>query len=268
MNDRVTVSIQDGVADVRLNRPDKMNALDQAMFDALIETGVSLKTRHGVRAVVLSGEGRAFCAGLDMGRFQQMATPGAESAHELRLGPRTHGDCNVPQYAAMVWRDLPMPVIAALQGVAFGGGLQIALGADIRLASGDCKLSLMEIRWGIVPDMGGTVLLRELMPADRIRELAYTGKIVSGQEAAELGLVTRVSEQPLDNAMALAREIARQSPDAVRAAKRLIRQAGEGPAAEQLLRESREQIALLGGANQAEAVRARLEKREPRFIDP
>jgi len=208
---RVLVTIDQGVADVRLNRPDKLNALDSAMFDALIATGDRLRTLPGLRAVVLSGVGKAFCAGLDMGRFQAMAGE-ADSAASLRLGPRSHGDCNVPQYAAMVWRSLPVPVIAAVHGAALGGGLQIALGADIRLVSPEAKLGLLEIRWGIIPDMGAFIVLPELMPADRIRDLAYTGRTVGGAEAVSMGLATQLSDAPLDTALAMARDIASRKP--------------------------------------------------------
>ncbi|MFM8546172.1 MAG: crotonase/enoyl-CoA hydratase family protein [Betaproteobacteria bacterium] len=267
MNDRVNIAIDEGVADVRLNRPDKLNALDAAMFDALIEAGESLRARRDLRAVVLSGNGRAFCAGLDMNRFEGMAS-GSDTPASLRLGPRSHGSCNVPQYAAMVWRDIPVPVIAAVQGAALGGGLQIALGADIRIAAPDARLALMEIRWGIVPDMGGTVILKELMPADRIRELAFTGRVVSGREACELGLVTRCSETPLEDALALARDIATRNPEAIRAVKSLIASSFVLDEPEQLLRESQAQIAVLGRPNQVEAVQAQLQKRAPSFAYP
>lgn len=267
MSDRVSMQIENGVADVRLDRPDKLNALDAEMFDALIATGETLRERKDVRAVVLSGNGRAFCAGLDMGRFEGMAQ-GVDSAASLRLGPRTHGDCNIPQYAAMVWRSIPVPVIAALHGATLGGGLQIALGADIRIAAPDARLALMEIRWGIVPDMGGTVILRELMPADRIRELAYTGRVLSGSEALAMGLVTRVSEQPHAEAIALARDIASRNPEAIRATKSLIAASFHSDEAAQLLRESNVQIAVMGRPNQIEAVQAQLQKRAPVFSDP
>ncbi|MFZ9505406.1 MAG: crotonase/enoyl-CoA hydratase family protein [Burkholderiaceae bacterium] len=264
---RVLVTIDQGVADVRLNRPDKLNALDSAMFDALIATGDRLRTLPGLRAVVLSGVGKAFCAGLDMGRFQAMAGE-ADSAASLRLGPRSHGDCNVPQYAAMVWRSLPVPVIAAVHGAALGGGLQIALGADIRLVSPEAKLGLLEIRWGIIPDMGAFIVLPELMPADRIRDLAYTGRTVGGAEAVSMGLATQLSDAPLDTALAMARDIASRNPDAIRASKALVAAAYSGNQATRLQRESDAQIAIMERPNQREAVRAQLEKRSAQFADP
>ncbi len=265
--ERVLVTVTDGVANVRLNRPDKLNALDAAMFDALIATGEHLRTLPGVRAVVLSGMGKAFCAGLDMGRFQAMAA-GADSTAELRLGPRTHGDCNIPQYAALVWRSIPVPVIAAVHGAALGGGLQIALGADIRIVAPDSKLGLLEVRWGIIPDMGAFVVLPELMAADRIRDLAYSGRTVSGTEAVSIGLATRVSNNPYDDALALAGEIASRNPNAIRACKALVAAGFSADQAERLQRESDAQITIMGHPNQREAVRSQLEQRAAVFVDP
>jgi enoyl-CoA hydratase/carnithine racemase len=271
MNDRVTISIEDGVADVRLSRPDKMNALDNAMFEGLVAAGERLKTEKGVRAVVLSGEGRAFCAGLDMGNFGRMAegprapTGGAPRADQ-GLDDRSHGDANRAQYACWVWRDLPVPVIAAVHGVAFGGGFQVALGADMRYVAPDARMCVMEIKWGLVPDMAGTQLMRHLAREDLVRELTYTGRIFSGEEAFQYGFATRVCADPRAEALATAREIAGKSPDAIRAAKRMLNKLAvdPGPA---LLAESIEQMALMGSPNQREAVRANLEKRPPRFAD-
>lgn len=261
--DRVRIAMQDGVADVVLVRSEKMNALDQAMFDALIEAGERLSSMSGLRAVVLSGAGKAFCAGLDMGRFEGMATAQAQS-HEMRLMPRVYGKANAPQHAVLVWRQIPVPVIAAVHGVAFGGGFQLMLGADIRFIEAQTRLSIMEIKWGLVPDMGGVALMRRLMRADQVRELTYTGRVFSGTEALALGLATRLCENPHAEALAMAREIASRSPDAIRAAKRLYALSDDGVCeADLLLAESREQAALLGSANQVESVRANLEKRSP-----
>ena len=272
MQDRIRVTMNDGIADVRLNRPDKMNALDQAMFDALIDTGRSLIGLSGLRAVVLSGEGRAFCAGLDMGRFEKMAasvdSQTRRPSDELRLGPRSHGLANGPQYAALVWQDIPVPVIAAVHGVAFGGGLQIALGADMRFVAPDTRLSVMESKWGLVPDMAGVALMRQLARADVVRELSFSGRVFSGTEALTLGFATRVCDEPHAAAMDYAREVASRSPDAIRAGKRLFRLAAAADLATVLQAESDEQIALLGSPNQTEAVTANLQKRLPRFIDP
>ena len=194
-----------GVAEVILNRPDKMNAIAPDMFTALIDAGESLITNTSVRAVVLRGEGRAFCAGLDLVNFENMKA-GIDMIDPTRLTERSHGDANKFQRVATVWRDIPVPVIAALHGVAFGGGLQIALGADIRLVTADIKMSIMEIKWGLVPDMAGMIFLRQLMRADVARELIYTGRIIGGTEAVALGLATRVVDDPLASAVQLAQE--------------------------------------------------------------
>ena len=269
MNDRVSVSISEGIADVRLVRPDKMNALDIPMFEALVATYRQLAGEKGLRAVVLSGEGRAFCAGLDMGRFAAMKESGGNgiAGGEARdLTVRTHGLANFPQAAVWGWRQLPVPVIAAVQGVAFGGGFQLALGADMRFLSPDARMSIMEIKWGLVPDMAGTPILAGLVRDDILRELTFTGRIFSAQEALSYGLATRVCDNPRAAAFEVAREIAGRSPDAIRAAKRLLNNLSvdPGPA---LLAESMEQMKLMGSPNQLEAVRANIEKRAPRFAD-
>ncbi|WP_028219876.1 crotonase/enoyl-CoA hydratase family protein [Paraburkholderia oxyphila] len=258
----VEIAIADGVADVRLNRADKMNALSPAMFDALIAAGERLANEADLRAVVLSGNGKAFCAGLDLESMGALA----QTAREKPLAQRTRGISNEFQFICTLWRELPVPVIAALHGVAFGGGLQLALGADLRYVAPDTRLSVMEMKWGLVPDMGGMVLTRDLVRDDRLRELIYTARIVPAAEAVELGLATRVADDPLALALATAREIAQKSPDAIRAAKRLLQVAARGDAAATLIAESVEQEALIGGANQREAVAANLEKRAPRFV--
>ncbi|MGU9978797.1 crotonase/enoyl-CoA hydratase family protein [Phreatobacter sp. HK31-P] len=265
MRDRIAVTIEDGVADIRLDRPDKMNALDHAMFDALIEAAAFVRDTKGVRAAVLSGEGRAFCAGLDFASFQAMQAGGDASLRDLTA--RTHGIANRPQASAWCWRELAVPVICAVHGVAYGGGLQVALGADMRFAKADAKLSIMEIKWGLVPDVAGTQLLRHLCRDDVVRDLTYTGRVVSGTEALGLGLVTRIETDPRAAALAVAREIAAKNPDAIRAAKRLLNAANVISPAEGLMMESVEQQAILGSANQIEAVTANMEKRPPRFAD-
>ena len=263
-DDRVRYTIEGGVADVRLSRPDKMNALDDAMFEALVDVGVELADNNEVRAVVLTGEGRAFCAGLDFGRFADMKQGKQRPMTERPpLGPAKA----IAQQAPYVWTHLPVPVIAAVHGVAFGVGMQIALGADIRIAHLDTQLSLMEMKWGLVPDMTGTQALAGLVRRDIAKELVYTGKVIGGEEAAQIGLVTRTSDDPHAAALELAREIASKSPHAVRQAKSLMEKSGrvsleEGFAAEQTAIRS-----LIGSANQAEAVAANLEKRAPNFTD-
>jgi enoyl-CoA hydratase/carnithine racemase len=271
MNDRIeSIRHADGVVELHLARADKMNALDPAMFDALIDAGTRLRDDTRVRAVVLAGRGKAFCAGLDMQSFERMGQDGASgvigSGAAADLLARTHGIANAAQQVAMVWREVPVPVIAAVHGVAFGGGLQVALGADLRLVAPDTRLSVMEIKWGLVPDMGGMVLMRELARTDVVRELTFTGRIFSGEEAVALGFATRVSADPLADALQMAHEIAQKSPDAIRAGKRLLNAAMAHSAADLLLAESVEQKALVGSANQTEAVRANIERRAPRFM--
>ncbi len=260
----------DGVVELQLARADKMNALDPAMFDALIEAGEALRGDAAVRAVVIAGKGKAFCAGLDMASFERMGQGAASAvlganATGTDLTRRTHGPSNAAQHVAMVWREVPVPVIAAVHGVAFGGGLQVALGADIRLVAPDTKLSVMEIKWGLVPDMGGMVLMRELARSDVVRELTFTGRIFSGEEALRIGFATRLSADPLAEALQMAHDIATKSPDAIRAGKRLLNASLSHGVADLLIAESVEQQALIGSANQVEAVKANIERRAPRF---
>jgi enoyl-CoA hydratase/carnithine racemase len=268
MSDRVTVTLgDDGVADVRLNRPDKLNALDAGMFEALVAMGETLAKTPGLRAAVLSGEGRAFSAGLDFASFQTTPRPGQPPSRSL-FDRSAASPANHAQRAAWVWTELPVPVVAALHGVAYGGGLQIALGADIRIVAPDARLSVRELHWGLVPDMSATQTLRHLVRLDVARELTYTARIVSGSEAVELGLATRTSDEPREAAFALAREIAGHSPDAVRAAKQLLGETVVGSVEDGLRLEEALQKTLLGQPNQVEAVRANMEKRPPRFSDP
>lgn len=284
MSDRVTVTIDEGVADVRLNRPDKLNALDGDMFVALVDTASRLARDASVRAVVLSGEGRAFSAGLDYAGFMAMAggrvavegggpavEGGGESDEAGGLGAigRTDGRItHLGQQAAHGWSEVPVPVIAAVWGHCLGGGLQIALGADLRIVHPDAKLSVLEIRWGLSPDMTGTATLPRLVGPDVAKELTWTGRTVTGDEAARIGLATRASETPLDDALALAREIAAKNPHAVRATKRLLDRSGTVPLDRQYADERHEIGALIGTPNQVEAVAAYFEKRAPSFGDP
>ena len=269
MEERVTFKVHEGVADVRMVRADKMNALDAAMFEALVAASSRLSREKGLRAVVLSGNGRSFCAGLDMGRFAAMKEGGGNGivgGEKRDLTARTHGLANFPQQAVWGWRQLPVPVIAAIQGVAFGGGFQLALGADMRFLAPDARMSIMEIKWGLIPDMAGTPILAGLVRDDILRELTYTGRIFSAQEALSYGLATRICDDPRAAAFEVARETAGKSPDAIRAAKRLLNNLGTDPGPA-LLAESVEQMKLMGGANQLEAVRANIDRRVPRFAD-
>jgi enoyl-CoA hydratase/carnithine racemase len=265
---RVRVTVADGVADVRLDRADKLNALDRAMLAALVAAGRQVAENTEVRAVVLSGNGRAFCAGLDFAEFRAMTSDGAGPV----ASPDDDHDYTGParalaQHAAYVWAELPVPVIAAVHGVAFGGGLQITLGADIRLAAPDAQLSVMEIKWGLIPDMTGSQLLPELVGRDVAKELTFTGRVLGGREAAELGLATRVSTDPLGEALTLATEIAGKSPQAIRAAKYLLDQAGRVSLRDGFAAEQQAIRRLIGSSDQVEAVRANLEGRAPVFTD-
>lgn len=270
---RVTIDIQNHVAHVKLNRPDKMNALDDAMFEGIVAAGEQLKLDKTIRAVVLSGEGRAFCAGLDMGNFSGMAKGGSKTSPDAneqsdvpgRLETRTHGLANRPQFTSWVWREVPVPVIVAMHGVAYGGGCQISLGADMRYAAPGTKISIMEMKWGLVPDMGATPFLQKLVGDDVARELTYTNRIILAEEAKELGLVTRVCDDPIAEALKVAAEIASKNPEAIRASKRILNNAPFQSAAEILLAESVEQDKLIGFPNQVEAIMANMEKREPVF---
>lgn len=258
---RVETKIEDHVAHVTLTRGDKHNAVDTAMMEAVVAAGTNLMETD-IRAVVLSGEGPSFCAGLDVMSFASLASKNPE---EL-LMPRTHGNTNLFQEFAMVWRKLPVPVIAALHGAAYGAGFQLALGADIRIASFETKLSVMEMKWGLIPDMGGMVLLPKLTRSDVMRQLIYTATPIKADQAERWGLVTELSDDPLSAAQDLAAEIAGKSPSAIRAAKRIIGAAEEGLSDDALLlEESREQAALIGKPHQMEVIAANMAKRTPKF---
>jgi enoyl-CoA hydratase/carnithine racemase len=261
---RVAIAMgEDGVAQVRMIRADKMNALDPDMFAALIDAGRKLYDMKGLRAVVLAGEGRSFCAGLDL------ASMANTNRHDRApLTERSHGNANLPQQVAMQWRKLPVPVIAAVHGVCFGGGLQIASGADIRVVDPTARLAVMEMKWGLVPDMAGYALWRGLVRDDVLRELTYTNREFSGAEAGELGFATHVDPNPVARASAIAAEIANRSPTAQRAAKRLFNKYLHASTDEILMEESIEQQKLIGSKNQIEAVMSQMEKRKADFIDP
>ncbi len=266
MSDRVLVSISEGVADVRFNRPDKRNALDGAQFLAIVEAGEALKHEAGVRAVVLSGEGSSFCAGLDFSGFQNMAGGSKPAVDDGNPGAMVDGGItHRGQQACWVWHELEVPVIAAVHGHALGGGFQLALAADIRFVHPDTQLSMREVHWGLVPDMTGTWFLSRLVRPDVAKELVLTAKIISGTEAGQLGIATHVTESPLDDAMALAHEIAGRSPSAVRSAKALLEEAQLNDAASQFAAERKRIGALIGQPDQVEAITANFEKRAPNF---
>ena len=270
MSDLVSIEVTDGIADVRLNRPEKYNAISPEMFQALNAAGNELMHANDVRVVVLSGNGQGFCSGLDMGSFQGMA----DRAEQSKTGSTRSSDVpveqtptaeNSAQHAAYVWRRLPMPVIAALHGVAYGGGCQIALAADIRFAEPTAKMSVLEIKWGLIPDMSITQTLRQTVRMDVAKELTFTGRILNAEEAKQLGLVTHVAENAREAAFELAREIAGRSPTAVRAGKHLLETTWSVSDESGFELEASLQGGLIGSPNQVEAIKANFEKREPKF---
>ena len=267
MNDRISITmLEDGIADVRMTRVEKMNALDATQWAALVEAVETLKAMDGLRVVVLSGEGRAFCAGLDLASMQSDRTPGASSAGGS-LAERTHGIANNAQYAAWGWRELPVPVIAAVHGVAFGAGSQIMAAADIRIVHPATRIAIMEMKWGLVPDVAGMPLWRTQVKDDVLREMIYTNREFNGVEAKEMGFATHVSDDPHAKAMELARVIANKNPHAIRGAKRLCNMMAAATDAELLQAESDEQIKVIRKPNQMEAVMAEMQKRKPNFAD-
>ena len=271
VENRVTIEVVDGVADVRMNRADKRNALDNAMFTSLAAAGEYLKTQSEIRAVVLSGDGASFCAGLDFGSFQAMAEgpkteAGAKNESGMNAGAMSEGRItHLAQQVCWVWQEVPVPVIAAVHGHALGGGMQIALGADIRFVHPDTQLSVREVHWGLIPDMTGTLMLSRLVRPDIAKELVFTAKVISGREGFEIGLVTHLSDDPRSDAMVLAREIAGRSPDAVRGAKKLLNLQANDGAAQQFAHEREVIGRLIGQANQVEAVMSHFEKRPPNY---
>ena len=268
---RVRVDHDAGVAHVRLTRPDKRNALDGAMFQAIAQAGERLKNDLSVRAVVVSGDGPSFCAGLDFGSFQAMGSGGNGAGGNASQNGADIGAMveeritHLAQQICWVWQEVPVPVIAALQGHALGGGMQLALGADVRIAHPDTKLSVREVHWGLTPDMTGTLMLSRLVRDDVMKELVFTGRVLPASEGAQLGLVTKLSDTPVDDAMAIAREIAGRSPDAVRGAKKLINRLSNAGAAEHFAAEREIIFKLIGSPNQVEAITANFENRAPQF---
>lgn len=261
-NERVAIEVVGHVAHVRLVRGDKMNALDPEMFESIIRAQLALSKSRGIRAVVLSGEGRAFCAGLDLA---SMATVGQNE--QTPLTERTYGNANKFQEVSVGWRKLPMPVIAAVHGVCFGGGMQIASGADIRVVHPETRMAIMELKWGIIPDMGGFQLWRGTVRDDVLRRLVYTYEEFTGEQALDWGLATELAIEPLDRAADLARTIATRNPNAIREAKALFGTYLDLEPDDILMEESIRQGRLIGTKNQMEAVTSQLAKRPGEFVD-
>lgn len=262
IKDRVNIQIENHIAEVTLSRPKKMNALDLPMFHAIIEAADILEKDASVRVVVLTGEGKAFCAGLDLASMM-----GDSEMLNQPLTPRTHGIANMWQQAAYAWRALSVPVIAAAHGVVFGGGLQIMLGADIKYITPDTQLSILEMKWGIIPDMAGTQLMYHSVRDDIIRELTYTNRVFTGEEAVKYGFATHTSADPLADAKKLAEEIATKNPSAIVKAKKLLNAAPYLSVEDGLMMESVEQEAIIKKKNQLEAVFASMQKRKAKFDD-
>lgn len=265
MDDLVRVSLDgDGVAEVCLDRPEKKNAWTLEMFGAVAAAAERLRGEAGLRVVILRGEGGCFSSGLDLSVMQSFARDIKALKREI-VTPPDGETANRFQKPVVAWQALPVPVIAAIEGVAFGAGMQLALAADFRIASPEARLSVMEAKWGIIPDMGITQSLPRLMRADLAKELIMTARVVGAEEAHALGLVTRIAADPVEAARGMAAELARRSPDALAAAKRLVEDGWTLPPGAGLTLEARLQAEIIGGANQIEAVMAGMAGRAAAF---
>jgi enoyl-CoA hydratase/carnithine racemase len=253
-------TVVDGIATVRLNRPDKLNALTLDTLAALVDTGRALASDRTLRAVVLAGEGRSFCAGLDFGTVLR-DKPGIVRA----FAPRPWRGTNTFQEACWVWRRLPVPVVAAVHGHCFGGGVQIALGADYRFTTPDAQWSVLEVKWGLIPDMSGIQSLSQVVGIDHAKRLTMTGEVVSGSRAVELGLASEVAEDPYAAALALAEQLATRSPDTLAAAKRLFERTWSAGPRRTFARERVEQVRMFLAANTAVARKAAIAKAVPEY---
>ena len=280
IHERIKLTVKEHVAHVVLARADKMNALDTQMIEGIESVGEIIKADKTIRAVVLSADGEHFCAGLDKSNFTSLLENAnmsldsdkqsvSKAGHKksIKLVERTHGIANVYQYVVWMWRELTMPVIVAIQGITFGGGLQLMLGGDCRFASPNSRFSILEMKWGLIPDMGGLQIMRNLVRDDVIRMLSYTAQEFTAEQAKEWGFITDIVEDPVAHAIGLADEIARQSPDAIRATKKVIGESYRLSVEEGLLLEAQEQDKLLGKTNQVEAVMSQLYGRQAKFVD-
>ena len=277
INERIKLIVEDHIAQVSLARPEKMNALDQLMIDAIVQTGEIIRKDQSIRVVVLSGEGEHFCAGLDKSNFTALLetsemslapnNSASENAKQFKLADRTHGVSNIYQHLVWLWRELPVPVLVAIEGIAFGGGLQIMLGGDCRFASSKSRFSILEMKWGLIPDMGGIQVMRQLVSDDVIRMLTYTAQEISAQQAKDWGFITDIVDDPLQHCLALAKQITQQNPDAIRVAKKVIEASNDLTAEQGLLLEAQSQDQIVGKPNQIEAVMSQLQKRLAEFSD-
>ena len=268
MNNALQIHIENHVAHVRLNRPEAHNAIDGAIMNGLLGFAQKMMEPGEVRVIVLSGNGRSFCAGLDMSSFAEMSSGELSGDSEnvaQAMQDISAGGANRAQQIGWLWQEVPIPVIAAVQGAALGGGLNLALGADLRLVHPAAKLGFVEITWGLLPDMSASQSLRRLVTLDRMKELVFTGRKFSGEQALQYGLATELSDNPVDGALAMANTIASRNPDAIRAAKQLLNRCALVDVATGLAEEAATTRQLLGSANQLEAVTAQFEGRAPGF---
>lgn len=244
----VLCEIKDKIAFVSFNRPDKYNALNLAVFEQMIAIGEELISNKAIRAVILSGKGKGFCSGLDV--KSMMKTIGASNKVMAKDKPEHQ---NMVQRIALVWRDVPVPVIAAIHNVCYGGGFQIALGADIRYASPDSRFSIMETKWGLIPDMGGSITFPEVLRIDQAKELTFTGRVFEAPEALELGVITKIVDDPMQAAIELANSLKERSPDALMYGKKLFNETWFASDGQRLEKETAFQNAITGKLNQLSA---------------
>ena len=268
MNDALQITIENHIAHLRLNRPEAHNAIDGPIMNGLLDFARSMMDPGEVRVIVLSGNGKSFCAGLDMSAFAEMSSGELSGDSEnvaQAMQDISPGGANRAQQIGWLWQEVPVPVIAAVHGAALGGGLNLALGADLRLVHPAAKLGFVEITWGLLPDMSATQSLRRLISLDRMKELVLTGRKFNGEQALQYGLATELSDKPVDDALAMAATIASHNPDAVRAAKQLLNRSALVDVATGLAEEAATTRQLLGSVNQLEAITAQFEGRAPKF---
>lgn len=268
MSNAIEISVSNHVAHLQLNRPEAHNAIDGPVMNGLLGFARKMMDPGEVRVIVISGKGKSFCAGLDMSSFAEMASgdlnPDREDVTEA-MADLSPAGANRAQQIGWLWQEVPVPVICAIQGVALGGGLNLALGADIRLVHPQASLGLVEINWGLLPDMSATQSLRRLTSLDRAKELAMTGRRFSGTQALEYGLATEVTSNPVEDALAMAAAITRRNPDAIRAIKRVLNASALVSVAQGLAEEAAASQTILGTQNQMEAITAHFEDRAPHF---
>ena len=250
----VTLSTEDNIAFVTFNRAEKRNALDMAMFKSIEQISRRLRHNRQIRAVIVQGKGEDFCSGLDVKSMM-----GQKTSILALLRKWLPGQANLAQKVSVNWRKIPVPVIMVIQGRCWGGGLQIALGADFRFATPGASFSIMEGKWGLIPDMGGNLALRELVAKDVGLRLAMSAEVISAHTALEYGLISEIHEDPLQGAKRFAGQIIERSPDAVAALKKLYQQNWLKSERSILAKESYYQVKILLGKNQARAVKKQID---------